>query len=326
MKKSVFLGVDTSNYTTSLAAVSEEGEVIANIKKLLPVASGERGLRQSDAVFAHVKAIPELAKELSQALDEHLPSDRREITAVAYSATPRDVEGSYMPCFLVGEAVASYLAAVLDATLLSSSHQAGHIMAALYSSDSFDLIGKTFAAFHVSGGTTDLLLCEPDDEKIFRISEIGGSRDINAGQAIDRAGVMMRMSFPCGPELERAAKAFDGTKPRVKVSVDGLHCNLSGLENKAKELFARTEDVSETAAFVFEFVSETLYRMSSSLREMYPDIPIIYAGGVMSSFLIKDRLSVFGGRHAEPRFSSDNAAGCALLCREKYLRSHKQEV
>lgn len=326
MKKNIFLGVDTSNYTTSLAAVSEEGKVVANIKKLLPVAAGERGLRQSDAVFAHVKAIPELAYELSKELDRYLPSDQRKVTAVGYSATPRDVEGSYMPCFLVGEAVASYFAAVVNAPLLSSSHQAGHIMAALYSSDSLDLIGKTFAAFHVSGGTTDLLLCEPDDESIFRISELGGSRDINAGQAIDRAGVMMGMSFPCGPELETAAKAFTGIKPRVKVSVDGLYCNLSGLENKSKELFFRTGDVSETASFVFEFVSETLYTMSSNLRETYPDIPIIYAGGVMSSSIIKDRLSAFGGRNAEPYFSSDNAAGCALLCREKFLRLQRQEV
>lgn len=325
MKKQIFLGVDTSNYTTSLSAVSEDGKVLANIKKLLPVAAGERGLRQSDAVFAHVKAIPHLSQELSVCLDEYCPRDDREIAAVAYSSSPRDVAGSYMPCFLVGEAVASSIAASAGAELYSSSHQAGHIMAALYSSGSFDLIGKTFAAFHVSGGTTDLLLCEPDNEKIFRISEIGGSRDINAGQAIDRAGVMMGMPFPCGPELENAAKAYEGKAPKVKVCVNGLECNLSGLENKARQLFEKTEDKNETAAYVFEFVSETLFQMSSNLRAEYPDIPIIYAGGVMSSTLIKSRLAPFGGRHAEPRFSSDNAAGCALLCREKYMKK-KSEV
>lgn len=326
MKKNIFLGIDTSNYTTSIAAVSDDGEVIANIKRLLPVAQGERGLRQSDAVFAHIKALPELSRELSNELDAYVSSDQRNFTALSYSAAPRDVQGSYMPCFLVGEAVASFFSSVMNAPLLSSSHQAGHIMAALYSSRSLDLIGKTFAAFHVSGGTTDLLLCEPDEENVFRITEIGGSRDINAGQAIDRAGVVMGMKFPCGPELEKAAKTFDGKKQRVKISVNGLYCNLSGLENKANELFERTSNIEETASFVFEFVSETLYAMSSNLRKIYPDIPIVYAGGVMSSSIIKDKLSEFGSRYAEPRFSSDNAAGCALLCRKKYLRSLKKEV
>ena len=158
-------------------------------------------------------------------------------------------------------------------------------------------------------------------EKILKITELGKSLDINAGQAIDRAGVMMGMSFPCGPELEAKAKEYSGPRRRVNTCVKGLNCNLSGLENMASKIYAESSDVRETASFVFDFISETLFRMSENLREEYPAIPIVYAGGVMSSSFIRERLSVFGGYHAEARFSSDNASGCALLCREKYGRS-----
>lgn len=322
MNNGIFIGIDTSNYTTSLSAVSEEGEVVANIKRLLPVAQGERGLRQSDAVFSHIKAIPTLAKELSDSLDAYLPPEKREIKAVGFSSAPRDLPGSYMPCFLVGQAVASTLACAAGVPLLSFSHQAGHVMAALYSAGATELIKEKFAAFHVSGGTTDLLLCEPDSEKILKITELGKSLDINAGQAIDRAGVMMGMSFPCGPELEAKAKEYSGPRRRVNTCVKGLNCNLSGLENMASKIYAESSDVRETASFVFDFISETLFRMSENLREEYPAIPIVYAGGVMSSSIIRERLSVFGGYHAEARFSSDNASGCALLCREKYGRNN----
>jgi len=322
MDNRLFVGIDTSNYTTSLAAANGDGKIVANVKRLLPVKDGERGLRQSDAVFAHVKQLPELIDLLNNTLSALGFSDS-DITAVCYSSSPRDADGSYMPCFLVGEAIAHSLTAFRNVPLFSSSHQQGHIMAALYSSDSMDLLCDRFAAFHVSGGTTDILLCEPDDEKILLVNKIGGTLDINAGQAIDRAGVMMGLHFPAGAELEKIAINYSGKRIKVHPCVNGLNCNLSGLENKAEKLFSEEKDINKTASYVFGFVSETLYQMSENLRGQYPDIPIVYAGGVMSSTVIRNKLSIFNGRHAEPAFSSDNAAGCALLCREKYLRGLK---
>lgn len=216
MSGKIFVGIDTSNYTTSVAAVNENGDVISNIKKLLPVAPGERGLRQSDAVFAHIKAVPEIMDRLCGEVFGFGGYSSDDVAAVGYSSLPRDVDGSYMPCFLVGEAAAHSFAALRNIPVFSSSHQAGHIMAALYSSDSIDLISEKFAAFHVSGGTTDLMLIEPDEEKIIRVDKIGGTLDINAGQAIDRAGVMMGFSFPAGSELEKTAFTFKGDVPELK--------------------------------------------------------------------------------------------------------------
>lgn len=314
MTKKVYLGIDTSNYTTSLAVCNEDGKVIANIKKLLDVKDGEKGLRQSDAVFSHVKNLPMLSNELSSALENCT------IEAVGVSVSPRDIEGSYMPCFLVGKATAVTVAASHNAPVYEFSHQAGHIMAALYSCDMVDeLIDKEFIAFHVSGGTTETLYVKPNGNT-FAVDIVGATADISAGQAIDRAGVMMGLRFPCGKELERLANEYTGKLPKPKICVKGMECNLSGLENISDKLYKETLDKPYVAAYVLNFVSETLIKLTENIREAYPGIPIVYAGGVMSNKILQSKLSKFADTYfATPEFSADNAAGIALLAK----KSHK---
>ena len=319
LKNELFLGIDTSNYTTSMALCTSDGEVVLNLKKLLPVAEGERGLRQSDALFAHTKNLPEVSAGLRSFLDESYPD--RKIAAIGYSASPRDVEGSYMPCFLSGVATAHALSATLGCPSYSFSHQSGHIMAALYSSKMTCLLDKKerFAAFHVSGGTTDILLVTPNDNG-FSVRQIGGSADINAGQAIDRAGVMMGMRFPCGREMESLLSNVDIAHAKTKISVKGLTCNLSGLENLSAKLYRECDDKARVSAYCFDFVADTLCALTENLRAEYDNIPIIYAGGVMSNKRIGSRLAKFENTYfSAPEFSSDNAAGVALLCRKKHL-------
>ena len=309
----VFLGIDTSNYTTSVAVCDLEGNIVANLKKPLPVAEGERGLRQSDAVFHHTVALPELIN----AAREY--TDNKKIAAVGVSSRPTDREGSYMPCFLSGVSAATGVSLGSGCNLYRFSHQCGHIMAALYSSESLGLIGNRFAAFHVSGGTTDILLCDPGTlERPFIVERIGGTLDINAGQAVDRAGVYMGLRFPAGAELERLARENCEKIDKAKICVNGLSCNLSGLENKARQMYDKGASKEITAAFVIDFISRTLEKLTVNLREEYNDIPIVYAGGVMSCGIIKEKLSKYGS-FALPAFSADNAAGIALLTRKAYL-------
>ena len=319
LKNKLFVGIDTSNYTTSVALCDSDGKVVLNLKRLLPVAEGERGLRQSDALFAHSKNLPLIMDELKDFLDANYPN--REIVAVGYSATPRDVEGSYMPCFLAGVASASSISAVTGCHSYKFSHQAGHITAALYSAQRLDLLegDKPFAAFHVSGGTTDILLVKPDGDG-FTVEQIGGSADINAGQAIDRTGVLMGLKFPCGREMEELSLSSAYEKSKTRISVKGLECNLSGLENLAAKLYRECGDKGRVSAYCFDFIGDTLASLTENLRAEYENIPMIYAGGVMSNGRIKERLSVFDNVYfSAPEFSSDNAAGVALLGRRKYL-------
>ena len=313
MKSPCFVGVDTSNYTTSLAFCDESGNVVANLKAPLTVKEGERGLRQSDAVFLHTKNLPVLFREARPLFEKYLPK------AIGVSAFPRTQEGSYMPCFLAGVASANAMGAALGVPTFEFSHQNGHIMAACYSGGvSEEVLKNDFLAFHVSGGTTEVLLVHPK-ESDFSCEIVGGTLDMNAGQAIDRVGVAMGLAFPCGLEMERLAlSAASDSIPKVRVCVNDGKCNLSGLENKAIKLFEETKDRAATAKFVLDFIAETLAVITEQLRATYPSFPIVYGGGVMSCSIIQKRLSGENVYFAEPQFSSDNAAGIALLTKRKY--------
>lgn len=310
-----FIGIDTSNYTTSAAICTKDGEIVANLKIPLPVKAGECGLRQSDAVFAHVKNLPAIMQSLNKELSEMKP------LAIGVSATPRPVEGSYMPCFLSGIAAAESFAAAADIPLLRFSHQEGHIMAATYSAGAMHLlVREQFAAFHVSGGTTEVLLATPTTRG-FDIELFAATADINAGQAIDRIGVMLGLQFPCGKELEKLAEKNDKKIPRSRISVKDGYCNLSGLENMATKLLQESGDATLVAAFTQQFIAETLIAMTNELDARIPSLPIVYAGGVMSNRYLQSRLGKRENTYfAEPQFSADNAAGIALLCQKQFLK------
>ncbi len=321
MLKGFFAGIDTSNYTTSMALCTEEGEIIANLKAPLPVDAGECGLRQSDAVFTHIKNLPRLTQEFGEVLKRY----GGKLLAVGCSQTPRDEEGSYMPCFLSGVSAATAMATGADVPLYRFSHQNGHIMAAAYSSGRLEkLLQAPFGAFHVSGGTTEMLLVTPNATG-FDVALMGETLDLNAGQAIDRVGVMMGLKFPCGREMECLADAYTGKIPKPKISVMDGSCNLSGLQNLAEKLWNENHNAGAVSAFVFDFIGRTLVAMTKALDTKDPELPVLYAGGVMSNRRIQSMLSSRKNTYfAEPQYSADNAAGIALLCRKSYYNDQNR--
>lgn len=302
-----YLGIDTSNYTTSAAVYISEENRIVQMKKLLPVKQGELGLRQSDAVFHHTKQLPEQIEQLFADISLSSPA------AVTASARPRNTEGSYMPCFLAGEGFARSYAAIQRIPLYTTSHQIGHILAALYSSDRLELIKEPFIAFHVSGGTTDCLLCEPDANDIIRITEIGTSLDLKGGQAVDRTGVMLGLGFPCGAELEKLAVNAD-RHFKVRPVLKNGSCCLSGVENKCRSMLDAGEKPENIAAYCLDFIAETVIAMTSHAVSVHSRLPLVFAGGVMSDKLIRDRILEHfpDASFAEPAFSCDNASGVAI--------------
>lgn len=309
MKKNEYvLGIDTSNYTTSVGIVTRGGEVIANIKRPLPVAAGARGLRQSDALFAHTKNLPSAMEEAAAILRDG------DVVAVGVSTRPRNADGSYMPCFLAGVAAAETAAAVASAPLYRFSHQCGHLMAAISSGGRCEeLLSRPFGAFHVSGGTTDLLRVRAV-ENGFLCERVGGARDLHAGQVIDRVGVALGLPFPCGPALEVLAAKNDKKVPRRKISADGCYINLSGLENMALDLYRTTEDAPLCAAFVLDFLGNSLAAMAGAYLAAYGPSPLLFAGGVMCNAYLRARLAgVCDAIFAAPALSCDNAVGIAQL-------------
>ncbi len=312
----IVLGFDTSCYTTSAAAVDETGRVLGSERMLLPVEQGQRGLRQSEAVFAHVRQMPSVMERLSP-LTAGQP-----VVAVAASSAPRQGEDSYMPVFTVGLGHGKALASALGAPCFLVSHQEGHIAAGQIGNPPMD--GR-FVALHLSGGTTDLLLREGD-----RLVCLGGSSDLQAGQLIDRVGVALGLSFPAGPGLERLALACEGMPASVlPVSMaDGdLRCHLSGAETQCQRMIAGESLFREQIALeVFDFLARTVARLLRAGARAGDVSQALVVGGVASSMLLRKlvaaRLEKAGNGPrvywGKPEYSADNAAGVAMLGLERY--------
>ncbi len=304
----MYLGFDTSNYTTSVALF--DGSNVIMQKKLLEVKQGERGLRQSDAVFQHTVNMPKLI--------DNIKNSSKNLKAVAVSNKPRNIDGSYMPCFLVGENTATAVSAFNNLPIYKTSHQVGHILAALYSVGRLDLINKPFIAFHVSGGTTEALMVTPNEEQIIKAELIAESTDLKAGQAVDRTGVMLGLKFPCGPEIDKLAQKSNKIF-KIKPSINGLNCSLSGVENKVKKMIESGEEKNDIAKFVISYIAASLDKMTENIIKKYGKLPLVFAGGVMSNTIINNQISKkYDALFAEPQYSCDNAAGIAIYA---YLKS-----
>lgn len=304
----MYIGFDTSNYTTSVALF--DGKNVVNKKKLLTVKQGERGLRQSEAVFQHTVNMPELISELK--FDE-------KIDAVGVSTRPRNIDKSYMPCFLVGVNNAVSFSKSLGVDLYKTSHQIGHILSALYSVDRLDLINERFIAFHVSGGTTEALLVKPDENEIIKATVIAQSLDLKAGQAIDRTGVLLGLTFPCGKMLDEMSLKCE-KEFRHRLSFKNLDCSLSGVENKVKNMVGNTNE-NEIAKFVITYIADTIDKMTENIINKYGNLPLVFAGGVMSNTIINERISKkYNAYFAKPELSCDNAVGIAIYA---YLKDKK---
>lgn len=300
----MYLGIDTSNYTTSVALY--DGRQIYQWKRLLRVKQGERGLRQSDALFQHTVNLPELMREMGESLKQPL-------TAVGVSDKPRNIQGSYMPCFLAGCSAAASISAAAGLPLFTTSHQIGHILAALYSVKRLDLIDREFIAFHVSGGTTEALLITPDEREIIKARIIAESSDLKAGQAIDRVGVMLGLDFPAGKELDALAAASEA-EFRIKPSFAGNNCSLSGIENQCRKMWETGVIKEDISKYCIESVYAAIEQTAQLLITQYGELPLLFAGGVMSNSMIRSKIekkytqALFAARD----FSCDNAAGIAV--------------
>lgn len=312
---SLFLGIDTSNYTTSTAIFDSSTGVMLQQKKLLPVKDGQLGLRQSDVVFHHTQQLHLLFSELVKDID------LKELKMIGVSSRPRPVDNSYMPCFTVGENTADILSSALKIPLAQFSHQEGHISAALFSAKRDDLFDKEFIAFHISGGTTEAVLAKGNGEG-FNLELVAKSLDLHAGQAVDRVGLMLGLSFPCGAELEKLA-IKNTEKIKINPTVKGFDCCLSGVENQCRRLIDSGKSSEYVAAYCLKYIEQSLSMMTDKLLEKYGKIPLVYAGGVMSNSIInKTFTKKYNAVFAHPAFSTDNAAGIAYLAYRKFKNVH----
>ncbi len=313
----IFLGIDTSCYTTSVAAVDGDGNLIAQKRRLLSVAEGERGLRQSEAFFKHINNFPELYKELLENIN---PKD---ITAVCVSTQPRGLGNSYMPVFFAGRRLAESIAMSLDVPLFATDHQQGHIQAATYG---VEMPKDTFCAVHLSGGTTEVLLVK-ETENEYKAKIIAATKDINAGQLIDRLGVKMELGFPAGKEVDKRACLYSGPKIVLPISASFDACNFSGTEAAAIREYENGTNIDAVCEGIMSSIARTLAKMVGGAAYYAGISDVLMAGGVSSSEYLRKYLPIYlekrgmnlNLKFSSVEFSSDNAVGVALLGRKKYL-------
>lgn len=298
------LGLDTSNYTTSAAVF--DGQDGLNASRLLTVKEGELGLRQSEALFQHVQRLPGQVEKLAQS------GLLRDIRAVGASTRPRAVEGSYMPCFLAGTSQGQSMAYLLGVPFFAVSHQQGHLAAAAWSAGHLELMDRPFLAWHLSGGTTELLRVWPDGVNV-QAEILGGTSDISAGQLIDRAGVMLGLQFPAGKALDQLYDSESDCKT-YPVKLNGLTFSLSGMENKVHQLHEKGAPAGEVARFVLDLVADVVLRTTQAAQKEYPGLPVLCSGGVASNRRLRQVMeSGCGALFSQPQYSTDNAMGVAIL-------------
>lgn len=303
----LYIGIDTSNYTTSVAVADETGRLISDERILLSVEQGKRGLRQSDALFLHLKNLPQLFAQFPES---------GEIAAVGVSCAPRRTEQSYMPVFLAGMNCAEAIAATHRVPLYRFSHQEGHIRAALLGQK--QSMPQEFYAVHLSGGTTEILSVECENRR-YRCEILGASQDISAGQLIDRVGVRLGLSFPCGKALEMLSEKAE-TPVSFKLSVNGTSISFSGVEAQAMRAADVGESPENLACGTLHAVALSLSQAFEALFAQHGEKPVLLAGGVASNKLLRTLLTARFGeliRFSLPQYATDNAVGIAYLTKEQ---------
>lgn len=307
-----FLGIDTSNYRTSAAIYHQQTGAWQNEGSLLSVPKGTIGLRQADALFQHTVRLHEKIAAL--------PAEN--ICAIGVSSRPRAVQDSYMPCFLAGMSVAQSAAHLLSVPLFMVSHQQGHVAAAALSANKLDLLERPFLSWHLSGGTTELLLVSPDEKGLPNCEILGGTNDLSAGQLLDRTAALLGFDFPGGAEVDKLAKKESGQKG-YKIKVQNGMFSLSGMQNKIEEKHRKGEKKELVARFALDTIANAVITATIQAKETY-DYPVLCAGGVMASEVIRERMAGLGEIYfAEPVLSGDNAVGVAVLAARLFERTSK---
>lgn len=304
------LGIDTSAYTTSIAIIEQDSkEIIINKRRILTVPIGQKGLRQQDAVFQHIKNFQELYSQIDV--------DFNNIRTVSVSSRPRNVEGSYMPVFTVGQNYGKIISKSLNCNYLEYSHQENHIAASLL--NNYKEINNNILAIHLSGGTTEFLkVCKSN--KGYEAVILGGSKDITFGQLIDRVGTLFNFKFPCGLYMENYLNNNNNIEKIKTPKISGdAYINLSGMENFYSNLYLSNKfNIESIINSLFTYIAECIIHIINEIKLNFNIETIIIAGGVASNSLIRNRVlstltNQFNIIFPTKENASDNAVGTAFL-------------
>ncbi|MTI48194.1 MAG: O-sialoglycoprotein endopeptidase [Firmicutes bacterium] len=314
----LFIGFDTSAYTTSIGVVDQFGNEVLNLREILKVKKGNRGLRQQEAVFQHINNLPKMIEELTTKIDI------KNVEAISASGSPRNIIGSYMPVFKAGKGQAFILSSILEKRYFEFSHQEGHIGS--YFINNKKINSNEFLALHISGGTTELLKVVKESNGL-DIEIIGGSKDISAGQLIDRIGIKLGLNFPCGKEIDELSSTGERLDRNIPISTKETWINFSGTETYFQRLIDNMDyDNSNISKSLLYAVTKSIGNIISEGLEEYKIDNVLITGGVASNSYIRNNLANYIKNNSNIKIHfpniehcTDNGVGIAYLGSQEWI-------
>ncbi len=321
--KDIFiLGIESSCDDTS-AAVLHNGKKLSNVVANQKVHEAYGGVVPELASRAHQQNIvPVVQQAIAQA-----NIDKKQLSAIAFTRGP-----GLMGSLLVGTSFAKSLAMGLNIPLIEVNHMQAHILAHFIEDEGQRIPNFPFIALTISGGHTQLV--KVNDH--FDMEIIGQTIDDAVGEAFDKSGKMLGLSYPSGPIIDKYAqegnpKAFPFPKPKVA----GLNFSFSGFKTAVLYFIQKME--REDPNFVEKHLKDICASIQYTLIEILMDKlkkavketgikEIAIGGGVSANSGIRNALyqaeKELGWTVHIPKFeyTTDNAAMIAIVGHLKYLQ------
>jgi len=318
MKDRYILAVESSCDETSVAVLKNDKELLSNIIAS-QVESHKRfgGVVPEVASRHHVEVITLCIEDAL--LEAGIEASQLDAVAVTYGP-------GLVGALLVGMAAAKAFAWANQLPLVPVNHMAGHLMAARQVQE----LEYPLLALLVSGGHTELVyVSEPGNYKI-----VGETRDDAVGEAYDKVGRVMGLTYPAGREIDELAhKGRDVYDfPRAMMKEDNLEFSFSGLKSAFINLSHNAQQkgeklVKEDLCASFQAaVLDILMSKTKKALKSYAVKTLVVAGGVAANRGLRERLAeeITETTVVIPplRLCGDNAGMIALAAAIEYEKKH----
>lgn len=309
------LGIETSCDETAAAVIETDNK--NNIKLLSNVVSSSLSLHAKTGGIIPDIAAREQVKYMIPVLKEALSvlkSPKDEIDAIAVTVGP-----GLIGSLLIGVETARTMGFVWNKPIIPVNHLFGHIYAN-WIENSVDIKFPALALI-VSGGHTDLVLIKSHKEYKW----LGGTKDDAAGEAFDKTGRLLNLSYPAGPQIEKMAENINNDLynfPRPMMYSKDFDFSFSGLKAavyREVEKIGKDLDIDTVKNISYSLqnaIFEVLIKKTIKAAEKYKVKSIIMGGGVAANQTLKKRfeLEIKNSQLNIPlfipqrKFCTDNAA------------------
>lgn len=318
-KDRYILAIESSCDETSVAVLKNNSELLSNI-----IASQVESHKRFGGVVPEVASrhhVEVVTLCIQDALNESgIGVQQLDVVAVTYGP-------GLVGALLVGMAAAKAFAWANGLPLIPINHMAGHLMAAREAG----ALTYPLLALLVSGGHTELVYVkEPGDYKI-----VGETRDDAVGEAYDKVGRVMGLTYPAGKEIDNLAHKGQDIYdfPRAMIKEDNLDFSFSGLKSAFINLYHNAQQkgqalkITDLSASFQAAVLDILLAKTKRALELYPVKTLVVAGGVAANHGLRERLAEEVADQVEVRIPplrlcGDNAGMIALAAAIEFKKGH----